>query len=184
MDAVTRLDSTTGRYDRFTLGLHWTVASTTLLLWPLGQFTDSLPKGPIRANVWSLHFVLGFVFAGALVALFVWRQTGGRQLAVPETEPFHLLAKSVHVLLYVLAVCVAVLGIANAFVRGVSLFDLVRLPQLGDREWRHQLTDLHGLAAHCLAILALFHAAAALVHHYLWHDQVLRRMLPGRVSRG
>lgn len=184
MNDLVKFDPTTGRYDRFTLGLHWTVACTTLLLWPLGQFTDSLPKGPIRANIWSLHFVLGFVFAGALAALFVWRQTGGRQLAVPEMEPFHRLAKTVHVLLYVLAASVALLGIANAFVRGVSLFDAVRLPQIGDREWRHQLTDLHGLAANGLATLGLFHAAAALVHHYLWHDQVLRRMLPRRLSGG
>jgi cytochrome b561 len=30
--------------------------------------------------------------------------------------------------------------------------------------------------------VAAFHAAAALGHHYLWHDAVLRRILPGRAS--
>jgi len=35
-----------------------------------------------------------------------------------------------------------------------------------------------GLAANVLLGLALFHAAAALVHHYFWQDGVLGRMLP------
>ena len=67
----------------------------------------------------------------------------------------------------------------NAFVRGYNLFDLVSLPQVGDRAWRRPITHWHGLAANILLGLALFHAAAALVHHYLWHDAVLKRMLPG-----
>ena len=36
----------------------------------------------------------------------------------------------------------------------------------------------HELAANTIVILAAIHAAAALVHHYLWRDGVLRRMLP------
>jgi cytochrome b561 len=45
---------------------------------------------------------------------------------------------------------------------------------------RRPITQWHGLAANILLGLALFHAAAALVHHYLWRDGVLGRMLPGK----
>ena len=38
----------------------------------------------------------------------------------------------------------------------------------------------HSLPANLLMALALIHATAALVHHYLWRDAVLRRMLPRR----
>ena len=38
--------------------------------------------------------------------------------------------------------------------------------------------ESHGWPGTVLMVLALFHAVAALVHHYLWHDAVLRRMLP------
>ena len=62
--------------------------------------------------------------------------------------------------------------------RGYELFGTVRLPQLGDRAWHKPITERHGLAADALLVLALVHAGAALIHHYVWRDGVLRRMLP------
>ena len=69
------------------------------------------------------------------------------------------------------------LGIVNAVVRGFSIFGLVSLPQFGDPEWRRPLTEVHGLAANLLLGLAVFHAAAALVHKYVWRDGLLGRMI-------
>jgi len=88
------------------------------------------------------------------------------------------LPKTTHCLLYGLLVAVAASGIVNAFVRGYNMFDLFSLPQLGNLDWRGPITYWHGLAANVLLGLALFHAAAALVHHYFWQDGVLGRMLP------
>jgi cytochrome b561 len=73
-----------------------------------------------------------------------------------------------------------VLGVVNAFVRGYNLFDLVSLPQLGDRAMRKPITHWHGLAANLLLALAGLHAAAALFHHYIIRDSVLARMVPTR----
>ncbi|HLW93360.1 MAG TPA: cytochrome b/b6 domain-containing protein [Roseiarcus sp.] len=52
------------------------------------------------------------------------------------------------------------------------------LPQLGDRSLRKSLTEWHGLAANILLGLAFLHAMAALFHHYVARDDVLKRMLP------
>ena len=89
-----------------------------------------------------------------------------------------MLAKATHYGLYLLLLTVVTLGVVNAFVRGYSIYDLFHLPQVGDRAWRRQITDWHGLAANIVLALAGFHAAAALTHHFLWHDGVLGRMLP------
>jgi len=167
-------------YDATTLALHWLVTGLVLVLWLIGTFLeDLLPKGSLRSGIWSAHFDLGFLFTGVVIALLVWRQTRGRQLPVEDPGPFHVLAKATHVALYLLLFVIAGLGIANALVRGVTLIGPLALPQLGDPEWRRPLTHWHGLAANILMAVALFHAAAALVHHYLWHDCILRRMLPG-----
>ena len=91
----------------------------------------------------------------------------------------HVLAKATHASLYLLLSVIAGLGIANAFVRGVTLVGPLALPAVGDPEWRRPLTRWHGLAANVLMAVAAFHAAAALVHHYLWHDAVLHCILPG-----
>jgi cytochrome b561 len=168
------------RYDNGTIALHWLTVVLVLGLWLVGTFLEDLvPKGALRSGIWSAHFDLGFVLTALVVALLVWRRAGGRRLPVEDPGPLHRLAKATHAALYALLLVIVGLGIANAFVRGVSLGP-VSLPQLGDPGWRRPLTHWHGFAANLLMALALFHAAAALVHHYLWHDAVLRRMLPRR----
>ncbi|WP_336491784.1 cytochrome b [Methylobacterium nigriterrae] len=170
-------------YDRITIGLHWLAAGLVVTLYLIGEFVeDLLAKGPAREAVWSVHFVLGFVLAGVIGALALWRHTGGRQLPIEDPGPLHLLAKATHAALYVLLLVVAGLGVANALVRGVSLFGIASLPHLGDPALRRPLTHWHGLAANLLMAVVLFHVTAALVHHYLWQDAVLGRMPPGRSS--
>ena len=58
-------------------------------------------------------------------------------------------------------------SIANAFLRGVTLIGPIALPQLGDPEWRRPLTHWHGIPAQILMAVALCHAAAGPIHHYL-----------------
>jgi cytochrome b561 len=166
-------------YDGVTVALHWLLAALVLALWLIGTFLEDLvPKGALRFGVWSAHFDLGFLFTGVIIALLAWRHTRGRQLPVEDPGPLHVLAKTTHAALYLLLFVIAGLGIANALVRGVSLGGPLALPKLGDPEWRRPLTHWHGLAANLLMAVALFHAVAALVHHYFWHDGILRRILP------
>lgn len=168
-------------YDRGTIALHWLTAALVTGLWLVGTFLEDLvPKGPLRTGIWSVHVVLGFVLAGLIVAFLVWRRSAGRRLPVEDPGMLHRVAKATHAALYILVVAIVVLGIANAFVRGIPIAGPYSLPQIGDPAWRRPLTQWHGLAANILMALALFHAGAALVHHYLWHDTILRRMLPRR----
>jgi cytochrome b561 len=166
-------------YDRTTIALHWVTAASVAILWIIGQTADWIPDGPANTAIWSVHVVLGFALVAILAWRVAWRSSGGRRLPPADRASLQALAKLTHYLLYALLLIVVVLGVINAFVRGYNLFDLVSLPQVGDRAWRRPITHWHGLAANILLGLALFHAAAALVHHYLWHDAVLKRMLPG-----
>ncbi len=165
-------------YDRTTIFLHWITALSVVVLWIIGQTADWIPDGPVNTAYWSVHVVLGFVLAAVLAWRIAWRGTAGRSLPAADAGALHAFAKATHYLLYALLLTVVVLGVVNAFVRGYNLFDVVHLPQVGDRAWRRPITQWHGLAANILLGLALFHAAAALVHHYLWKDGVLGRMLP------
>jgi cytochrome b561 len=167
-------------YDRTTIALHWTTAALVAVMWIIGQTADWIPDGPVNTNYWSIHVVLGFALVVVLAWRMVWRNTGGRRLPPADTSIFQVFATMTHYLLYGFLITVVALGVVNAFVRGYKLFDLASLPQLGDREWRRPVTQWHGLAANILLGLALFHAVAALAHHYFWRDGVLRRMLPGK----
>jgi len=53
-----------------------------------------------------------------------------------------------------------------------------------DRSLAHSLEDWHNYVGWGIVILALGHAAAALVHHYVLKDKVLGRMWMPRPSGG
>ena len=173
-------EQTSGHYDRTTIALHWATATLAVLLWIIGQTADWIPDGPVNNAYWSVHVVLGFGLAIVLLWRVLWRGFGGRRLPAADIGMLHVFAKATHHLLYVLLLAAVVLGVINAFVRGYNLFSLISLPQIGDRALRRPITQWHGLAANILLGLALFHAAAALVHHYVWRDGLLGRMLPSR----
>ena len=92
-----------------------------------------------------------------------------------------ILAKAVHYTLYVLLIAMVAVGLFLVWVRGDSFFGLFTVPAFdpGNKALRHNVEELHGTIATIILILAGLHAAASLIHHYLWHDNVLRRMLPG-----
>lgn len=165
------------RYDRRTIVLHWLTAVFVGGLWIVGQTADYLPEDSlIQSIVWSSHVTSGFLLAAILVARVAWRSTSGTALPPADRGVLQILAKTVHVLLYVLLAVTIALGIANAFIRGYDMFHLFHLPQLGDKDWKKPVTEWHGLAANTLLALAVVHAAAGLVHHYVWRDGLLSRM--------
>jgi cytochrome b561 len=47
----------------------------------------------------------------------------------------------------------------------------------------HSLREAHKLIANTLLVFAGLHTAAALIHHYVFGDRTLVRMLPGHHKR-
>jgi cytochrome b561 len=84
--------------------------------------------------------------------------------------------------LYVLLVAVPVVGVVLQFARGdaLPLFGLAEIPSpwFKDRAFAHNVNEVHEILAHALVALAAFHAAAALIHHWVFRDRTLVRMLP------
>ena len=75
-----------------------------------------------------------------------------------------------------------ILGVLLQFARGeaLPLFGVTEIasPWVRDRAFASSLKDVHETLAMILMILAAFHALAAIVHHWLWRDRTLARMLP------
>jgi cytochrome b561 len=168
------------RYDGLSILLHWLTAGLVVVLWTLGQTIDFFPKGAPKIDARSVHITLGATLGVVLLIRVLWRASAGRKLPLAAQGWLGVTAKVVHYGLYVLVAVTVVLGIFNAWQRGDVLFNVYRIPQLipGDRALRHALGELHGDCADVVLIVAGLHAAAALAHHYLLRDRVLRRMLP------
>ncbi len=170
------------RYDGLTITFHWLTALLVVCLWLIGQLVDFIPRGPLRSDAWSTHVVLGFTLAAVLVIRIVWRLTAARHLPPAHAGFFGLVATLGHLVLYAVLIVVVSLGLADAFVRGYHIFNVVTLPQIGDPELRRPINGWHELAANTIAALALLHAIVALFHHYVLNDRLLVRMGLGRAA--
>jgi cytochrome b561 len=168
------------RYDRETILLHWCTAVLVVALWGIAQIIDFFPNGPLRVDVRSLHIALGATLA-ILLARRVIRRVTGRAAAAPQPSGILERAASLgHIALYALAILAVLTGIANAWTRGDSIFNLFAIPSFApdDRALHKLVGTLHAYATNTLLIVAAGHAAFALFHYYVLRDDILRRMLP------
>lgn len=173
-------------YSATQMGLHWSIFLLVALLYALTYGEDFFPRGdPGRDTVWWLHISFGLL----LGALVIWRiamrlALGAPGLPADMNRLERGLAKGVHGLLYLLLIVLPVLGVTLTWLRGdaLSFFSLFTIPSpvVPDKELAHSVKELHELAANAILIVAGLHAAAALWHHYVRRDDVLRRMMPGR----
>lgn len=169
-------------HDQTTIRLHWATAILVAIQFLIGRTTNFLPRGPLRVDIWSMHVLFGFALAVVVVAGMFWRARYGRRLPPAEHGLRHLLAVATHRLLDGLLLVVIGLGVTNAFAHAFPLFNLWHFPKLGDENFMHGVNAWHGFVANILIVVALLHAVAALIHHYVVQDGVLRRMWPAAGS--
>jgi len=163
-------------HDDRTVRLHWATAALVLVLFAMGRLTGFMPRGPARVDVWSVHLLVGVVLAGVFAIRLAWR----RRRAAPTLDrgPAAAAARWVHAALLGSLGLVLLLGVINAFAHAFPVFNVVKLPQLGDAGFSRTANLWHGAAANLLIALATAHAAAALLHHFWLGDRVLSRMIP------
>ena len=170
------------KYDSKTIWLHWLTAGLVVALWIIAKVIDDFASGMPRITVRSVHILLGVTLALVLLTRIAWRLGQGVKLPMADKGVLGVLSKLVHYGLYALVVAVVFGGFANVWVRGDSIFGLFQVPAFapGDKALRRLVGDWHELGANTVLIIAGLHAAAALFHHFVLRDGVLRRMLPGR----
>jgi len=145
---------------------------------------DAIEDTSMRQFLLQAHRQLGLV-----VLAVVWIRIMVR-LTMKLADHSHgmgafmrLAAQAAHVLLYGLLIAIPVVGWALTSAHDIPLFFLgvIHLPQLvsADSELADTLSDYHVWLAWGLLAAVALHVAAALWHHFIRRDGVLRAMLPG-----
>lgn len=171
------------RYSSWTRRLHWLVfmlvAVSLILIYAHGWS----PKGSaIRAQFKWTHIQFGIAILLVMLPRIMVSWRGDRPPIVPPPPSWQeWLAHLMRLVLYVLLFTVPLLGIANRL-WSPDAWDFlgISLPHVPvtDKAFSKQLEDIHGTLGNVLMYLAGAHAAIALVHHFVWRDSTLRRMLP------
>lgn len=172
------------RYRPVAIFLHWTIAVLIVVAWLLPQVREFASHDASRAMI-SLHRSLGMTVLALVFLRAIWRLVSPPP-ALPSgtTKVVRLAAHAGHAALYLLMVAVPVLGMLFTWASGrdLSFWGLFTLPApiAPDAALKSLFLDLHALAANAIMVFAGLHAAAALVHQYVFKDGLLDRMLPER----
>jgi cytochrome b561 len=171
------------RYGVVTQLLHWAIVVLIIVQYVLANKADDLPLGSAKIATLAQHKSFGITILFLALLRMTWRWMNPVP-GVPSTMPRwqRLGAHASHLGLYALLFVTPLLGWTMSSARNfsVSWFGLFTLPDLvsPNRPLYDFLHEAHEVAAKLIFGLALLHAAAALKHHFIDKDNVLRRMLP------
>lgn len=181
------LKSDLSRWGALAQLFHWTIAVLILVQGTIGLVMVQLPKRPSVIPVYDLHKSIGLTILTLAVLRLAWRAFDRRPPDPPGMPRWqHRVSRWTHVALYVLIFAVPLSGWlfdSASSLRPLHWWGLVTMPSLTggpDRALKAFAENLHFTLFWVLFAVAALHVAAALKHHFLDRDEVLRRMLPRR----
>ncbi|MFL6573982.1 MAG: cytochrome b [Burkholderiales bacterium] len=167
---------------------HWTVALLILVQIALGSAAALWRLSPLKLELFVWHKSTGMLILVLMLARLAWRLANRSPALPPQTPPWERhAAHASHAALYALALALPLSGWLINSAAGVpfSVFWLVPLPSLvppdEHLEELAKLAHFSLLVALCLVLAA--HIGAALRHHMIKRNDVLRRMLPASWRR-
>ena len=160
--------------------LHWTIMVLVLMMLYGGFTSENLPKAD-RLGFFQTHAGIGIIILILMIARLLWRRSHPVP-ALPDGMPRwqQIASKATHHSLYLLVLLQPVIGLTIASTSKFNLkaFGVFGL-QVAPNETIHTISEtLHGANAWIITALIALHLVAALYHHFVRRDNVLKRMLP------
>jgi cytochrome b561 len=176
------LRNTAETYGSLAKFLHWAIVLLIVPQYFLAEAADELPNGVEKLQLFTWHKSLGMLVLLLALVRIGWK-LANRGLPGPVGEPWQRKAAAAgHGLLYLLILAQPVSGwvMSSAANYPVTLFGWFQFPALvGENHDLHEaLEEVHELLFNLMLVVVAVHIAAALYHHFILRDSVLRRMLP------
>ena len=171
------------RYTGLAIALHWLIAVAILGTFLLGQYMTNLQLSPGKLKLYSYHKWIGVTIFLLVLFRIAWR-LAHRPPLPPASMPAwqHSAASIAHFFLYALTLAIPVSGWLMSSASGfqVVYFGVIPIPDLlaKSKDAAQQLKQLHEALNWLMVLVVAMHIAAALKHHLMDRDDVLRRMLP------
>lgn len=173
-------------YSPVAKSLHWLVVALIGAQLALGWLMPGARRTAPPDVLNNGHMSIGVTILAVIVIRALWRIFAGTPAPEPGPRWQIAAAATAHVLLYVLVFALLLSGWCNAVSHNwtIMLFWTLTLPSVlpAGAAWVHTIGELHSTIVWVLLGLVGLHVAAALGHHFILGDNVLRRMLPARTN--
>jgi cytochrome b561 len=178
-----QIKNTELRYGLVAILFHWLMAVLIIGMLTLGLYMEGVPVSLQKLRLYGLHKEFGLLVLFLVIFRFGWR-LGNIDPALPAEMPGwqRWCARAVQWVLIGFMFAMPITGwlLTSAAGLAPSFFGLFTLPLLlpANDDLRHLLSIVHQWLAYGLIAAICAHAGAALHHHFINKDDVLRRMLP------
>jgi cytochrome b561 len=172
------------RYTTTAIVLHWLLGLALVGSFSVGLYMNELPMSPQRLKLINWHKWAGIVILTLSLLRLLWRLSHRPPADLPMPAWQQRAAHLTHRALYLLFFAVPLAGWSYSSAAGfpVVVFGVLPLPDFvpADKALADLLKTTHQTLAFALAFLVLVHVGAALKHHVIDRDGLLRRMWPAR----
>ena len=182
-------------YGIIAISLHWIVAFAFILNYAIAYYLDWFVEDKTEQSraILSYHYSIGMSVIVFIVLRIVWRLMTKQPNEVPGSRMEHLAARGAHIMLYAVMIIVPLSGYLGT--GGPSqLFFFIDIPRFADTqifktvvegwmslEWDQFEAPMDFIhkqgGAYVVWVLIAAHIGAALFHHFVRKDTVLKRML-------
>lgn len=174
-------------YGTVTKIFHWVTALIVICMLAAGLLMADLKPLTLKLTVYNLHKSFGITVLALILCRICWHIFSNRPAPVTTLKPWKkILSALMHYSLYILLLAMPLTGwlMSSAAGRPVHVFGLFILPDLvsPDQIAAKVYRQRHGQISELIMIFGGLHIAAALKHHFIDKDIVLKRMLPMLLS--
>lgn len=169
-----------------TVGLHWIIAITMIVMLVFGLYLENLPRSPEKGELIGIHKSIGaLVLVLALVRIY-WRYLNKFPKPISDLPQWQ--EKLVSIAHWFLILGTAFMPISGMMMSigggfGLSVFGLEIVARGGEKN--ELISEIggavHGLGGKLLILFVLLHIAGAVKHQVMEKDGTISRMLGKRI---
>ena len=173
------LRNTTNSYGSPAKVLHWVTALMLVGLVIVGLIVADMVSGPEKQQLEGLHISVGLLLLVLMAVRLIWRFLNPSPAGSIDTPSWQKAAEQLtHWGLYATIFFQILIGVVSEGQRPIAFFGLFEFgPIVARNQARHEfLEQVHAWGWIVIAVLAGIHVLAALYHHLIRKDDVLKRM--------
>lgn len=179
------MQSAPEKFGRVAILFHWVMAVGVIAAVAFGLGTVYIDDTRTSRSALAVHQTIGFVMMLLAFGRLYWRLTHKPPAPIAGLPRGQRIAASItHGTLYLFLLGMPLSGYIGLAARGrpIEVFGLFELPLLAPRSFdlSANAQSLHYYAQFAMYAIVALHVLAALYHHFIVKDDVLRRMLPGK----
>lgn len=172
------------RYGSVAKTFHWLIALLVIGMLCVGPIMVDMKNSPLRLQLFTMHKELGLIILSLMILRVLWALSNVKP-SFPQTmlNWEKVAARYSHYSFYVLLIVMPLSGWIMSSAAGhppsILGYEMAFPGITPDKPVAKLFVTIHIALAIIIAGLLTVHVAGALNHHFIYRDNILRRMLPG-----